>query len=68
MPTYKVVRFFFRKNTRVIKRGLTLEEAQAHCQLAESSWKTATSYPARVRTAKFGPWFDGYDVEEGKNG
>jgi len=31
--TYKIVRFWFKnKPNRIIKRGLTLEQAQAHCQ------------------------------------
>lgn len=48
MATYKIVRFRFKGNKRTIKRGLTLEEAQAHCQRADTS----------------GPgWFDGYEEE-----
>lgn len=43
---YKIVRFYFKKPSRVIKRGLTLEEAQAHC--------------SREDTHGDG-WFDGYD-------
>ena len=29
--TYKILRFHVTKATRVIYRGLTLEQAQAHC-------------------------------------
>lgn len=47
---YKIVRFTFDKNHpdnhKVIKRGLTLEEAQAHC--------------SRDDTREKGVWFDGY--------
>lgn len=48
--TYKVRRFFQdeRKNTQVIETGLTLEQAQAHCQDPSS---------------KGIGWFDGYDKE-----
>ena len=50
--TYKIVRFYaphLNKNNRVIQRGLTLEEAQAHCKDPD--------------TRKAGEWFDGYDAE-----
>lgn len=54
MTTYKVVRFF--KNPEdgvreVQATGLTLEEAQAHCQDPASR-------------AHDGSWFDGYYKEE----
>lgn len=47
--TYKVVRFYQDgRPNRTIKTGLTLEEAQAHCQ----------------RDDTHGPdWFDGYTRE-----
>jgi len=48
MTTYKIIRFRFEGNNRVIKRGLTLEEAQAHCQDPSTSGEG---------------WFDGYDKE-----
>lgn len=50
--TYKIIRYFYsdslgdHRRPRVIKRGLTLEEAQAHC--------------SREDTHGDG-WFDGYD-------
>ena len=51
---YKVVRFTFDDNHpdnhRVIKSGLTLEEAQEHCQ--------------RDDTQESGVWFDGYYAED----
>jgi hypothetical protein len=39
----------FGKASKVINRGLTLEQAQAHC--------------SEDRTRKEGVWFDGYQVE-----
>ena len=48
--SYKIIRFRFEGKDRVIKRGLTLEEAQAHCR--------------RDDTRKEGVWFDGYDKEQ----
>lgn len=61
--TYKIVRFFRDADNEVIVRGLTLEQAQTHCQDRESSSKTATGDAAKVRTLRFGPWFDGYQEE-----
>jgi hypothetical protein len=48
MTTYKIIRFRFEGSNRVIKRGLTLEEAQSHCQ--------------DPKTRGDG-WFDGYAEE-----
>jgi len=61
---YKIVRMYFRNRgsgNRVIARGLTLEEAQAHCSDPETSSRTATSAAAKQRTKTLGPWFDGYE-------
>jgi|TARA_R100000482_G_scaffold75033_1_gene28950 hypothetical protein len=49
--TYKIIRFYNRRNgiqRRTIKRGLTLEEARAHCNDPKTSGDG---------------WFDGYDLE-----
>lgn len=43
--TYKIVRFRQNSKPRVIKRGLTLAEAQKHCNDPATEGKT---------------WFDGY--------
>lgn len=48
MTTYKIIRFFIDSPSRVITRGKTLEQAQAHCQ--------------REDTHGDG-WFDGYEQE-----
>lgn len=57
LPCYSVTRFTFKDehpdNHRVIKRGLTLEEAQAHCQREDTHGEDAER----------GPWFDGYREE-----
>ena len=62
MGTYRIVRCYMdgRSRLRTVKRGLTLEQAQAHCRSPETSSKTATSAAARRRTKLRGPWFDGY--------
>jgi hypothetical protein len=64
MATYKIIRHFFEGRKRIVKRGLTLEEAQKHCKNPEtSSW--SCKLPENVkRTKKFGNWFDGYAAEE----
>ena len=53
MKTYKIIRFYFKENhpdnRKVIKRGLTLKQAQEHCK--------------REDTRKSGVWFDGYEEE-----
>jgi hypothetical protein len=48
MTTYKIVRFFFNEDSEDRETGLTLEEAQEHCQ--------------RDDTHGDG-WFDGYTEE-----
>ena len=65
MSSYKIVRYFQRDSnaTETIVRGLTLEQAQAHCQDPETSSSTATSPEAEERTRDKGPWFDGYREE-----
>ena len=61
--SYKIVRNYFKGGYRVVKKGLTLEEAQEHCRNPETSSRTATSKAAVVRTKNRGPWFDSYDKE-----
>jgi hypothetical protein len=70
MVTYKIVRNYFNSDRatgipgrRVIKTGLTLEEAQAYCRDPETSSKTCTRAAGRRRTKRYGPWFDGYTEE-----
>lgn len=52
MKTYKIVRFYYpdlNRENRTIQKGLTLDEAQAHCN--DDSTKKADLY------------FDGYTEE-----
>lgn len=64
MTTYKIVRIFKNNNReRVIKTGLTLEQAQAHCRDPETSSHTATSAAANRITKRNGEWFDGFEKE-----
>ena len=60
---YNVVRMYRDAGIRrrTIKRGLTLAEAQAHCQDPETSSSTCEKYAGRRRTRRMGAWFDGYE-------
>jgi hypothetical protein len=60
---YKIIRFYFNKPGchKTIKSGLTLKEAQAHCQDKESSSSTCTNSIGKRRTLHMGWWFDGYE-------
>jgi len=64
--TYRIIRFYFRQDipTRVIKQGVTLEEARAHCRDPETRSRTATSEEARAHTDEFGAWFDARESEQ----
>lgn len=66
---YNIVRHYFSpSSSRIIARGLTLEEAQAHCSDPETSSRTCTSKEGKARTRKYGAWFDGYQRAEGPLG
>ena len=62
--SYSVKRIYFndssRRFNRVIKTGLTLAEAQAHCQDPETSSSTCTRSDRRRITRERGKWFDSY--------
>ena len=62
---YKIVRIYQHPhiNKRTISKGLTLDEAQAHCKNPETSSSKATSATATRRTKKLGPWMDTYEQE-----
>lgn len=53
--SYKIIRFRFNKPQKVIKRGLTLEEAKRHC----SSEKTH-----KLNKDGSVVWFDGFTKEK----
>ena len=50
MTTYKIIRFFQEEDNKIIDTGLTLEEAQKHCNDPETSSSTATSVDAKIIT------------------
>ena len=62
---YQIVRMYQKDSSReryqrVIKSGLSLEEAQAWCQDPETSSSTCTEQAGCARTTQRGHWFDGY--------
>jgi hypothetical protein len=62
MSFYNIVRHYYTKPKRTIKRGVTLKEAQAHCRDPETSSRTCTSAASKRITARAGcSWFDGYE-------
>lgn len=60
---YKVIRFYFNRpgHRRTIETGLTLAQAQLHCNDPETSSSTCRKPANRRRTRRAGPWFDGYE-------
>jgi hypothetical protein len=63
--TFRIYRFYKDEKCKrqILKTGLTLEEAQAHCNGPESRWNSCTTEEGHALTAKCGPWFDGYDED-----
>lgn len=61
---YNIYRYYADQNipTETVKRGVTLTEAQKHCNDPESSYSTCTTPEGLRRTEEFGAWFDGYDL------
>jgi len=56
MDSYRIVRFYAdNRERRVLQTGLTLEEAQDHCNDPETSSRTTTT------DSEPGTWFDGYE-------
>ena len=64
MATYQIIRFFQEEDNEVIEKGLTLEEAQEHCNDPETSSRTGTLGKAKYLTERYGAWFDGYTVDD----
>ena len=58
---YNIIRRFYRGGKRVIKSGLTFEEALQHCKDPETSSRTCTCSEAVKYTEINGPWFDSFE-------
>ncbi len=63
MQTFKIVRLFLRGRRRTIIKGLTYEQAVAHCGDKETSSSTCQRAENRRRTRRCGKWFDSF-IEE----
>jgi hypothetical protein len=63
--SYRIVRYYQRPNieSKTVRRGLTLEEAQEHCNDPQTSSRTCTTPAGRKRTREKGDWFEGYTEE-----
>ncbi len=63
--SYKIIRFYQNEKhpKQVIARGLTLEEAKAHCDDPETCSKTCGEAEGVARTQEYGSWFDGWSCE-----
>jgi hypothetical protein len=62
--TYKIIRFFARGiDPIILQTGATLEEAEEWCANPETSSQTCTGSVGKLRTKRFGPWFDGREAE-----
>lgn len=59
--TYAIYRYYSKEGrpARLMRRGLTLKQAQEHCNDPETSSKTAK----RGRGGATCDWFDGYTTE-----
>lgn len=60
---YRIVRHYrdTYPSRRIIRNGVSLEEAQRPCKDPETSSSTCTNKAGRARTRRLGAWFDGYE-------
>jgi len=64
MSTYRIVRLHKDNSRRPVWfRGMTLEEAQAHCRDPETSASTCEEEEGKKYTERHGAWFDAYEEE-----
>jgi hypothetical protein len=66
MTTYSIIRFYQNNELtrQVIKTGLSLREAQEHCNNPETSSRTCVLDENLFHTEVNGQWFDGYEKED----
>jgi len=62
--TYKILRVYFEdRDSITIDSGLSLEQAQEHCQNPQTSSSTCTDPDEVEHTRICGAWFDCYTSE-----
>lgn len=63
--SYKIIRFYANPkiDNEVIATGLSLEEAQEHCNDPETSSRECEGLEGVLRTSRYGAWFEGYTEE-----
>ena len=60
---YNIIEFRQDGDNKIVERGLTLEEAQEHCQDPETSSKTCEAPQRKQKARTLGEWFHGYVKE-----
>ena len=62
--TYKIIRFYaLNTPNKIIKTGLSKDEAMLHCNDLETSSSTCKTDEAINHTNDYGEWFDGFSEE-----
>ncbi len=59
----KVIRFYSKREPRVLRVALSELEAKLHCRNPKNNSRTNHSQAAQIRTSKYGSWVDSYVVE-----
>lgn len=60
LNNYRIIEFRIDGDNKTIETGLSLEEAQEHCQDPETSSSTCTAPHRKQKTKDIGKWFHGY--------
>lgn len=62
---YRIVRFYESApiRRRTLAKGLTFEQAKAHCSDPETSSSTCTKAAGKARTKRLGRWSDGFEED-----
>jgi hypothetical protein len=64
MITYKIVRIFKGNHPKqILKTGLTLRQAQTHCEDPQTCSDTCTTTEGKALTNEKGEWMDSYYPE-----